>query len=262
MDKVFFSIILPNYNNKNWLEKSIGSVLNQTFTDYELIIVDDKSDDGSVEVIENLIKDNDKCMFVGAISKLYNGGARNLGLSFRSESEYTLFIDSDDWFYDDNVLQEIHDVIVNNNMPDCVSLSYNCLIGNNTSYQSLVRDTPKELVDSVFVACWTKCIRSDLIVHFPENTLMEDVVQHIAQCDRIESIVSYDKPVICWNRNNLNSCSRVENQDCQNGKWQSSMYRYCADLMDLKCVHTYCEEHRKWRLGIVLDNIKKGVYIQ
>lgn len=262
MNKVFFSIIIPNYNNKDWLEKSIGSVLNQTFTDYELIIVDDKSDDGSVDVINDLIKDNDKCIFFDAINKLYNGGARNLGLSFRSESEYTLFLDSDDWFVNENVLQEIHDIIVNNNMPDCVSLSYNCLIGNNASYQSLVRNTPKELVDSLYVACWTKCIRSDLVVHFPENTLMEDVVQHIKQCDKIESVVSYDKPVIYWNRNNINSCSRVENQDCQNGKWQSSMYRYAADLMDLECVHDYCEEYRKWRLEIVLNNIKEGVCIQ
>ena len=262
MGKVFFSIVIPNYNNKDWLEKSIGSVLNQTFKDYELIIVDDKSDDGSVEVIEKLVKDNDKCKFFASDKKLYNGGTRNVGLDMRGASEYTVFLDSDDWFCNDNVLQEIYDVVTNNSMPDCVSLSYNCLIGNNESYQSLVRDTPKDLVGSVYVACWTKCIKSKLVVKFPENTLMEDVVQHIAQCDKIESIVSYDKPVVCWNRNNVNSCSRVENQDCQNGKWQSSMYRYAADLMDLKCVHDYCEEHRKWRLEVVLNNIKKGVYVQ
>ena len=262
MNKVFFSIIIPNYNNKDWLEKSIGSVFNQTFEDYELIIVDDKSDNGSVEVIETLIENNDKCKFFASDKKLFNGGARNVGLDLRGSSEYTIFLDSDDWFCRDTVLQEIHDCIVSNNMPDCVSLSYNCLIGNNESYQGMIRNTPQELVGSVYVACWTKCVKSELVVKFPENTLMEDVVQHIAQCDKIESVVSYNEPVICWNRNNTNSCSRVENQDCQNGKWQSSMYRYAADLMDLECVHDYCNEHRKWRLGIVLDNIKKGVYIQ
>lgn len=263
MNKVFFRVIIPNYNNASWLEKSIGSVLNQTFTDYQLFIVDDKSDDNSVDVIKNVIKDNDKVTLFVSDKKLYNGGTRNVGLDLSNGiSEYTLFLDSDDWFCRDTVLQELYDVIINNNMPDCVSLSYNCLIGNNESYQELIRNTPNDLVSSVYVACWTKCIKSDLVVKFPENTLMEDVVQHIAQSDRIESIVSYTKPMVVWNRNNTNSCSRVENQDCQNGKWQSSMYRYAADLMDLECTHDYCEEHRKWRLGIVLNNIKNDVYVQ
>lgn len=91
---------------------------------------------------------------------------------------------------------------------------------------------------------------------------MEDVVQHIKQCDVIESVVSIEKPIVVWNRNNLKSCSREENQNLQNGKWQSSMYRYCADLMDLSCKNDECENHRKWRLDVVLDNIKKGKYIQ
>lgn len=262
MSKVFFSIIIPNYNNSEWLEKSIGSVLSQGFSDYELIVVDDLSSDDSVNVIKELIKGNEKCRLIESKEKVYNGGARNIGLENRKESMYTLFLDSDDWYCDNNVLQEIHDFIEKENYPDCISLSYECLIGNNKSYQGLIRNSCESLVGSVYVACWTKCIKSNLVVKFPENTLMEDVVQHIKQVDNIENVVSYEKAIIVWNRNNMNSCSRVENQDCQNGKWQSSMYRYCADLLDMKCRHAYCEEHRKWRLGIVLENIKKGLYIQ
>lgn len=74
---------------------------------------------------------------------------------------------------------------------------------------------------------------------------MEDVVQHIKQCDKINTIVSCNSPIVVWNRNNSNSCSKEENQNLQKGKWQSSMYRYAADLMDLECKHDYCEEHRK-----------------
>ena len=43
---------------------------------------------------------------------------------------------------------------------------------------------------------------------------------------------------------------------------KTSIYRYAADLMDLECKHDYCEEHRKWRLSVVLNNIKEGKYIQ
>lgn len=40
------------------------------------------------------------------------------------------------------------------------------------------------------------------------------------------------------------------------------MYRYAADLMDFSCENQVCEDHRKWRLSICLNNIKDGKYIQ
>ena len=262
MEKVFFRVIIPNYNNESWIRKCIESVESQSFKDYKIIIVDDKSDDGSVDVIKQLCEKYDNIAFIPLDYKAYNGGARNVGLQYAIDSEYTLFLDSDDWFSDSDVLNVIYNTITNNNNPDCVSLSYDCLIGENKSLQCLIRNSREELVSSLYVACWTKCIKSDLVVKFPENTLMEDVVQHIVQCDKLNSFVSVNESCICWNRNNANSCSRVENQDLQNGKWQSSMYRYAADLMDIRCENDCCEAHRKWRLNIVLENIKNGVYIQ
>ncbi len=257
MDKRFFKIVIPNYNNESWLDKCLGSILNQTFKDYEVVVIDDVSTDNSKEVIKKY-----PFHLIELTEKKYNGGSRNVGIKYPIESEYTLFLDSDDWFEDIECLQTIHDTIVNNNYPDCVSLSYNCLVHETKHYEKMERNTPKDLVSSLYVACWTKCIKSDLIQLFPENTLMEDVVQHIKQVDVLETIVSIEKPIVCWNRNNTNSCSREENQNLQQGKWQSSMFRYCADLMDLACQKEYCEEHRKWRLEVVLNNIKDGKYIQ
>lgn len=254
---VFFKIVVPNYNNAKWIDVCLNSIESQTFKDYDVVVVDDVSTDKSIEKIVN-----HRFNLVSLYEKRYNGGARNVGIEYPIESKYTIFLDSDDWFENDNVLQTIYDTIVENDYPDCVSLSYNCLIGNGKTYQPLIRNTPKELVDSLYVACWTKVIKTELIQLFPENTLMEDVVQHIKQCDFIKTIVSIDKPMVVWNRNNVNSCSRVENQDLQQGKWQSSMYRYAADLMDLQLNNDYCEEHRKWRLEVVLNNIKEGKYIQ
>ena len=124
------------------------------------------------------------------------------------------------------------------------------------------RKSPKDIAETCYVACWTKCIKSNLIQLFPENTLMEDVVQNIKQSDFLETVSVCKKPIINWNRNNRNSCSREENQNLQQGKWQSSMFRYAADLMDLECSHDYAENHRRWRLQIALNNIKDGKYIQ
>ena len=262
-NEYFFKIIIPNYNNGEWIGKCLNSIFNQTFKDYVVVVIDDVSTDNSVEVVQEYSNKDMNIHLIQALDKVYNGGARNIGIKDVSiNSTYTLFIDSDDWYKDDNVLEKIHKVIIDNNFPDCVSLSYDCLIGDTCHRQVLVRNSREEMVSSLYVACWTKCIKSDLVVEFPENTLMEDVVQHIKQCDNIESIVSIEDSCIVWNRNNTNSCSRVENQDLQRGKWQSSMYRYCADLMDLECKNKCCEEHRQWRLSVVVDNIKNGVYLQ
>lgn len=257
-----FSIIIPSYNSKEYVKKCIESVLNQTYKNFELIIVDDISTDGSEEIVKKYISNN--VHFIQNTQKRFNGGTRNVGILYSKQfnTDYTLFLDNDDWFTDNTCLEEIVKIIKENNNPDCVSLSYNCLIGENAFLQSMIRNSPQELVESLYVACWTKCIKSKLIQLFPENTLMEDVVQHIAQCDVLKTVVSCEKAIVCWNRNNVNSCSREENQNLQSGKWQSSMYRYAADLMDLKCKTDYCERHRKWRLEIVLNNIKDGKYIQ
>ena len=251
-----FSIIIPNYNNAEWLDKCLTSIMNQTYKNYDVIVIDDCSTDNSVEIIEKY-----PVILFQAQEKAFNGGARNMGISLAT-GDYILFLDSDDWFNSPDCLEIINKTIEENDYPDCVSLSYNCLIGSSKTYQPLIRNTIKDLVGSVYVACWTKCIKRELIQLFPENTLMEDVVQHIKQCDHIKTIVSIDKPIVCWNRNNVNSCSRVENQNLQQGKWQSSMYRYAADLMDLRCENEDCENHRKWRLEVVLNNIKEGKYIQ
>lgn len=260
----FFKIIVPNYNNAEWFERCLASVVNQTFKDYKLVFVDDKSDEKEVrEIVEKVAEKNSERMTaVFCQSKVWNGGARNIGLSDTTESEYTVFLDSDDMFADENWLKDLHDFIVENNMPDCVRLSYVAEFEDHTEQFSLSENTPETLVSSLFVACWTKVIKSNLIVPFPENTLMEDVVQHIKQCDRLTSVAVFGRFGIIHNGRNKNSCSSPENQDKQNGKWKSSMFRYMADLMDLTCEHSYCEAERQKRASICLSNIKKGVYWQ
>ena len=160
------------------------------------------------------------------------------------------------------MLQDLHDFIIAKGSPDCIRLPYRFEYdGNKTGSVPLNDDTPAKLVNSVFVACWTKCIKTELVQPFPENTLMEDVVQHIKQCDVINEVVPFTRPVVTHNKNNTNSCTKKENVD-GNKKWKSSMYRYMADLIDLELTHDYCEKQRDSRAIGCQRNIEKGVYTQ
>lgn len=252
-----FSIIIPNYNNAAWLDRCLTSILSQKYHNYSVIFVDDCSTDESIEVWRSY-----ECQFPGAISlsnvrKKYNGGARNRGLFFAS-NPYTLFMDSDDCLADDMCLTELDKIIKANNYPDLVRLSYYYCENNQEQLVDLSdQDTPEKITHDVNVACWTKCIKRDKLVKFPENTLMEDVVQHIAQMDVIESVAVCPKGIIKWNRDNANSTSKQKNS-----KWRSSLYRYYADLLDLTVTKPYCQAELEKRRANALRNIKNDRFEQ
>ena len=91
-----FSVIIPLYNKASYVAKAISSVLNQTFKDYELVVVDDGSKDDSAKIAEQTIKDHDHCVLI----RQGNAGvslARNNGVA-ASQGEYLCFLDADDWW--------------------------------------------------------------------------------------------------------------------------------------------------------------------
>jgi glycosyltransferase involved in cell wall biosynthesis len=97
------SIITINYNNVKGLEKTINSVVNQSYNDFEYIIIDGGSTDGSVDIIK---KHENKIVFW--VSEPDNGiyDALNKGVK-HSNGEYLLFLNGDDCLIDDAILQKI-----------------------------------------------------------------------------------------------------------------------------------------------------------
>lgn len=97
------SIITVNLNNRSGLKKTIQSVIHQTFTDYEWIVIDGASTDGSVELIKQY-----SYLFKYWISEPDNGvyQAMNKGVSY-AKGEYVQFLNSGDWLYDSNTLSQV-----------------------------------------------------------------------------------------------------------------------------------------------------------
>lgn len=248
----FFKIIIPNYNNEKWLDKCLGSVFNQTFKDFKVIVIDDMSTDKSIEIINKY-----DVTLIRPDHRVYNGGARNWGIRYPIESKYTLFLDSDDWLRYDTSLEIIHDRLVKNPV-DCLSLSYHLVYTNSEEDYPLKRNNRKELVWSDCGACWTKVIKTELIKEFPENTLMEDTIQHINQCNYLETFDSLEQAVISYNRTNVESLTNPNKKPSI--KWQSSVFRYVADLKELWCPDGDCEERRLYSLERVIKEIKEGVW--
>ena len=90
------SIIVPVYKVELYIKQCIDSILNQTFQDFEIILVDDASPDNSFELCQKLYGGNDKFKFIRHEKNLGLGEARNNGIRY-STGKYVYFVDSDDF---------------------------------------------------------------------------------------------------------------------------------------------------------------------
>lgn len=97
MSKEKISIVIPCYNVEKYVEKCIKSIMNQTYSDLEVIVIDDKSTDGTYDVLLKLKKEyNDRFIL---LQNEKNGGlayTRNFGVK-KATGKYIGFIDSDDY---------------------------------------------------------------------------------------------------------------------------------------------------------------------
>lgn len=235
----FFNVIIPSYNQEKTILRAVNSIKKQTFKDYSLLIVDDCSTDKTRDVLRSI----DEVDVIMLTEKRYNGGTRNVGVENAQDAEYTLFLDGDDEFIDDHFFQKLHDFIVENNYPDMVRLPYTKhydATGHERTIpiESFNESKIDDVAHSPRVAPWTKAIKHHLLRPFPENTLMEDVAQHLSQCDIIETVAWYKEPAVKWH------IHAKSTSHSNSPKWQSSTWRFVADLMDLDLNKSYTRSRR------------------
>ena len=89
------SVIVPIYNVEKYLSQCLESIVNQSYRELEIILVDDGSTDGSVQTIELFSKSDDRIKVIYQ-NNLGASAARNAGISI-AKGEYIVFVDSDDW---------------------------------------------------------------------------------------------------------------------------------------------------------------------
>ena len=94
--KPFFSVIIAVYNRENHIAKAIESLLAQSFQNWEAIIVDDGSKDGTLNII-NQYKHDNRIQIVVLDENEGVASARNKGIQF-AKGDYLTFLDSDDWY--------------------------------------------------------------------------------------------------------------------------------------------------------------------
>ena len=126
------SIIIPIYNAEEYIQTTVNSVLSQTFSDWELLLIDDCSKDNSSSICEKLVQSDNRITY---IRQNENGGpakARNTGL-VKATGEFIAFIDSDDTVEPTFLERLVSTAIVNN--ADIVWCNYKEILGDNIIYR-------------------------------------------------------------------------------------------------------------------------------
>lgn len=185
-----FSVIIPIYKVEQYLRQCIDSVLAQTYTDLEIILVDDGSPDGCPAICDEYANQDSR---IKVIHKL-NGGlsdARNVGLDV-AKGEYIMFLDSDDWWDDKEALRKI-DAGIKASGADITIIGMKKYFSQEHRFGDV--RTPKKcdkanstlshaqeqyMRSNIFVACaWDKVVRRSLIEkdyqRFVKHQLSEDI---------------------------------------------------------------------------------------
>src|SRR5574344_189865 len=89
------SVIMPAHNREHSLSESIQSVINQTYQHWELLVIDDRSTDGTARVVQSLANTDERIRYLKNENKQGPAGARNWGITHANGS-YISFLDSDD----------------------------------------------------------------------------------------------------------------------------------------------------------------------
>lgn len=167
-NQIKFSIIIPNYNKEEYVEETLNSVFNQTYKNFEVIIIDDGSTDKSLEKIS---KFNVRLFHT---NRKRAGGARNKGID-NATGDYLIFLDSDDYFTDNTVLERLANQITNE---DIIFLNYTkdkygeiCIIKEEKE------DIAQKIENTKNLGCPTKCFKKELLegIRFPEAKRYEDI---------------------------------------------------------------------------------------
>lgn len=210
-EKKKFSIIIPAYNVQDYIAKAIESVLDQDFESYELIVIDDCSTDDTVNVVNkyNSVK------LIRHKENKASGGARNTGLD-NASGEYVIFLDADDYLYDNNVLSKINKLI-NNQDVDVVYLGFK--IGGNRNETIIPTEETctksckagGDIYPNVWSKCWNLNFLNKNHIRFVEKRYYEDVLFVYNAIMKVEKYLIADFPVHTYISGRKNSMTTTLN---------------------------------------------------
>ena len=218
-NKPLISIVLPLYNAEKYIEETLISILNQTYQNFELLIINDASTDKSLDIVKEYSEKYSNIKIVNLRENSGVSNARNTGIA-NSKGEYVAFIDSDDIWKENKLELQIEYMIKNDilfsftsyEMKFCNSDKPNKIISvpKKINYEELLKGNP--------IACFTVICKKEVLnkTRFA-NVKHEDYVMWLSIAKKIplyglnENLGIYRKHENSISSNKFKSASWVWN---------------------------------------------------
>ena len=163
MEKPLISIIIPVYKVEKYLEKCIKSVLDQTYKNLQIILVDDGSPDNCGNICDNYAKIDNR---IEVIHK-ENGGlsdARNVGLK-KARGKYIGFVDSDD-YVSNEMFENMYNTLVNNNADVSICNFYTVIDNKN-----IIKNAPALNRQVHFLSVYFAAAENNIVINIKNGGL-------------------------------------------------------------------------------------------
>lgn len=225
------SVIMPVFNTEPYLKRAIDSVLHQSYQDWELLLVDDGSFDGSEKLCDIYAEKDSRIKVIHQRNEGVSV-ARNIGIQYAA-GEFIQFLDSDDWL-DPDILQTVYDALIASGSDMVIfDVQYE---GNNFSWQEK-STIPDGTYDSEFIleklvkpsippyVCNKFCRRSLYDnVSFPKGERWEDAATTFYPVSKAKKITVLGKPLYhYWQR--VDSITKSALKDGETHKWRFLQYK-------------------------------------
>lgn len=215
------SIIIPVYNVEKYIEKALESVLAQTFTDYEVIMVNDGSTDGSLSILREYARNYENFHLIDQCNR-GQGATRNVGIN-AATGEYIAFLDSDD-FFASNFLEVLYNAAIENDA-DISSCNYSFYYDSGfkkifmpftakTGVYSNKVALRKLILDTTFhFFLWNKLFKREL---FTQNNIQfhDMYFEDVAACPQLfyyaNKVAFVNKPLYYYRRHKNSIISTID----------------------------------------------------
>ncbi len=243
-----FSVVIPLYNKEKSVKNTIESVLNQTFQDFEVIVVNDGSTDNSLEVVKSF---NDERIRI--INQKNSGvsSARNRGIK-EAKYEWIAFLDADD-LWENNHLQVVDEMIKSypNETVFCTSF---VTCKNNMHHQKnnsiiIVEDYFKEVLNGYVICSSVAVIHQSVfknIGHFNEILSRGEDLDMWARIGKYYRII----------KSNMVTALYVQDSENRLTKYETNINKYITNYINFAVLTGY---EKKYYQKLVVDNIKSEI---
>lgn len=247
-----FSVIISAYNVEEYIGRAINSVLNQNFNDYEIIVVEDKSTDNT---LQQIMKYKGKIKIVKNKVNKGLGAVRNIGIA-KATGEYIVHLDGDDTLYNESTLKDI-DKVIGDNKPDIVFFGFQEVNGNSRLRVATKENSTKEarLICDATISVPSKCWRREFLIEknikFIEDVYYEDMIYSIKAVTLADKTMYGEFPIFNYYKNRSGSIMTTPSiRRC------TDMYKMLAYLMD---IYEEAPENLKPYVLSFIINETKGV---